>query len=83
MLFHTLHGTQQCPGRGLKPSFEEDRRKGDRICLVGRNGSGKSTLMKALAAEIDVDSGALTAKQQTRSWSAAWRRRGCGRLVGM
>lgn len=23
----------QCPGRGLKPSFEEDRRKGDRICL--------------------------------------------------
>jgi ABC transport system ATP-binding/permease protein len=31
--------------------------KGDRICLVGRNGSGKSTLMKALAAEIDVDSG--------------------------
>ncbi len=31
--------------------------KGERVCLVGRNGSGKSTLLKALAGQIEVDSG--------------------------
>ena len=30
---------------------------GERACLVGRNGGGKSTLMRALAGEIDIDSG--------------------------
>ncbi len=30
---------------------------GDRICLVGRNGGGKSTLMRALAGEVEIDSG--------------------------
>ncbi|MCK6449321.1 MAG: ATP-binding cassette domain-containing protein [Alphaproteobacteria bacterium] len=32
---------------------------GDRVCLVGRNGTGKSTLLKALAGEIDLDSGSV------------------------
>ncbi len=31
--------------------------KGERVCLVGRNGGGKSTMLKALAGQIEVDSG--------------------------
>jgi len=32
---------------------------GDRVCLVGRNGTGKSTLLKALAGQVELDSGTL------------------------
>jgi ATP-binding cassette subfamily F protein uup len=31
--------------------------RGERVCLVGANGSGKSTILKALAGEIELDSG--------------------------
>jgi ATP-binding cassette subfamily F protein uup len=31
--------------------------RGERVCLVGRNGGGKSTLLKALAGQIEIDSG--------------------------
>jgi ATP-binding cassette subfamily F protein uup len=44
-------------GRPLFSGIDLPVGKGERICLVGRNGSGKSTLMRALAGEIDVDSG--------------------------
>jgi len=30
---------------------------GDRACLVGRNGTGKSTLLRALAGQVELDSG--------------------------
>jgi ATP-binding cassette subfamily F protein uup len=45
---------------GGKPLFSNitmSLGKGERVCLVGANGSGKSTLLKALAGEIDLDSG--------------------------
>ncbi|MCC6471502.1 MAG: ATP-binding cassette domain-containing protein [Alphaproteobacteria bacterium] len=32
---------------------------GDRACLVGRNGTGKSTMLRALAGQIELDSGTL------------------------
>jgi ABC transport system ATP-binding/permease protein len=39
---------------------------GDRACLVGRNGAGKSTLMRALAGEIELDSGEVFRQPGTR-----------------
>jgi len=33
--------------------------RGDRACLVGRNGTGKSTLLRAMAGQIELDSGSL------------------------
>jgi ATP-binding cassette subfamily F protein uup len=43
--------------RSLFQNIDLPISKGDRICLVGRNGSGKSTMMRALAGEIELDSG--------------------------
>jgi ATP-binding cassette subfamily F protein uup len=54
---------------GAVPLFREISftvQEGDRIGLIGPNGSGKSTLLGILAAEIDPDSGEVTARKRTR-----------------
>jgi ATP-binding cassette subfamily F protein uup len=49
----------QFDGRSLFSDVSVALGTGDRVCLVGRNGTGKSTLLKALAGQIELDSGSL------------------------
>lgn len=56
-------------GFGGAPLFEDvdvEVGRGDRICLVGRNGGGKSTLLKALAGQIDIETGERFLQPGTR-----------------
>src|SRR5258708_23109016 len=52
-------GGIQVDGRAILGGISVALGLGDRVCLVGRNGTGKSTLLKALAGEVELESGTV------------------------